>query len=350
MILVLQNCLAAVVGRYIRSKPSEEMFDIQQFLIVSEFAKFLLSLLLECISTKGQLVKSLQTNGIEKPLATCRMIIPACLYLVSNSLVYVAFSCLTVPVFQVLFQGKLVITAVVSVFMLKKKFTPQQWLCLFAVSLGAAIVVVDERGESSAPKENVDLIAGCISVSLSCFLSSLASVYFEKIVKGAADEDHSTSLWMRNIQLSFFSILFASLKFASGAQRTTSFLHGFDRWVWLQVFLFGTGGLLVAAVIKHADNVIKSLAIALSMIVSSLLNSLLFGSHVTDQFTIGAAVTVAGVYTYSSTHGRHIGIIWMLVAGVACITIRSPLNGVALPNMAESAPIAHNASNASFVP
>lgn len=205
VILVLQNSLAALLGCYIRSKPAEEAFEIHQFLLVSEFAKFLLSLLLECISTKGELVKSLQTNVIEKPLATCRMMIPACLYLVSNSLLYVALSCLTVPVFQILYQGKLVITAVVSVLVLGKKFTLQQWFCLFAISVGVAIVVVDERGESSAPRENVDIPVGCISVTLSCCMSSLASVYFEKIVNVAAD-DQLPSLWMRNMQLSFFSI------------------------------------------------------------------------------------------------------------------------------------------------
>lgn len=345
MILVLQNSLAAIVGRYIRSKPAEEAFDIHQFLIVSEFAKFLLSLLLECILTKGELVKSLRTNVIEKPLATCRMIIPACLYLVSNSLLYVALSCLTVPVFQILYQGKLVITAVVSVLMLRKELTLQQWFCLFAISVGVAIVVVDER-ESSAPRENVDIPVGCISVTLSCFMSSLASVYFEKIVKGAPD-DQSSSLWMRNMQLSFFSILFASFKFASEAQRSKSFLHGFDRLVWLQVFFFGTGGLLVAAVIKYADNIIKGLATALSMIVSSLLNSLLFGSHVTDRFVAGAVITVAGVYLYSSTPRRHLfTAIWILVAGLVTTFWRHTNGqGPVLSDTAEIAPLVQNASS-----
>lgn len=312
-ILVLQNSLSAVLGRYTRSKPADETFDIHQFLLVSEVAKFLLSLTLECIFMQGQLIKSLRTNVIDKPLVACKMVIPACLYLLSNSLLYVALSCLTVPVFQILYQGKLVITAVVSLFMLDKQFTAQQWVCLLAISSGVAIVVVDERGENHVPRENVDITTGSISVTLSCLISSLASVYFEKIVK-SVNSDDSTSLWMRNIQLSFFSILLASLKFASRAQRSKYFLHGFDKWVWLQVFFFGTGGLLVAAVIKYADNVVKGLATALSMVASSLMTAVVFGTNVTNQFIFGAYVTVAGVYLYSSP-GKYAAIC-ILAAGV----------------------------------
>lgn len=109
---------------------------------------------------------------------------------------------------------------------------------------------------------------------------------------------------------------------------TKSFGHGFDRWVWLQVFLFGTVGLLVASVIKYADNIIKGLATALSMIVSSLLNSLFFGSHVTDQFMAGAVITVTGVYFYSYAPRRYLFTgIWILVAGLVCIPTWSPFNG-----------------------
>eukprot|EP00978_Attheya_sp_CCMP212_P042169 scaffold252569_cov51-Attheya_sp.AAC.2 len=37
-------------------------------------------------------------------------------------------------------------------------------------------------------------------------------------------------------------------------------LHGFHGWVWVLVLLQAGGGMLVVAVIKYADNVLKGLA------------------------------------------------------------------------------------------
>ena len=42
---------------------------------------------------------------------------------------------------------------------------------------------------------------GLLAVFAACMLSGLAGVYFEKVLKGS-----NSSLWVRNVQLSFFSL------------------------------------------------------------------------------------------------------------------------------------------------
>ena len=57
---------------------------------------------------------------------------------------------------------------------------------------------------------------GLIAVFAACVLSGLAGVYFEKVLKGS-----NATLWIRNIQLSFFSLfpaLFLGVLWKDGSQ------------------------------------------------------------------------------------------------------------------------------------
>lgn len=299
--LVLQNTFAVVLGRFTRIKT--KTYDINQFILVSECSKLLLSILLEYINSQGQLVSSFRRNVIQQPKGTTMMIIPALFYLVSNSLLYMALSNLTVPIFQVVYQGKLVITAIFSVFLLDRSISLKQWLCLFVISFGVASIVIDQSRDMVPADNNINIRLGCLSLLFSCTLSSAASVFFEKMVKSRDTSSlDAPSLWIRNIQISSFSIMFAIVKLLITRDHYLPFLHGFNQWVWLQVALFGIGGLLVSSVIKYADNVLKGLATSLSMIFASLMNVLLFGNKLTWQFMIGAAVTAMAVFLYSSTN------------------------------------------------
>jgi UDP-galactose transporter len=57
---------------------------------------------------------------------------------------------------------------------------------------------------------------GLIAVFSACMISGLAGVYFEKVLKGS-----NASLWVRNVQLSFFSLfpaLFVGVLWKDGSQ------------------------------------------------------------------------------------------------------------------------------------
>ena len=138
--------------------------------------------------------------------------------------------------------------------------------------------------------------------------SGFASVYLEKILKG-----DKTSIWVRNIQLCLFSIplqLFAvyqrdydkvrlgpelasvavfarsvplaqtsiavSLRGLLRQVMTHGWLYGFCPGTWAVVCMFAFGGLLVAIVIRFADNNLKNLAMALAILLSCLASIPLF--------------------------------------------------------------------------
>ena len=73
------------------------------------------------------------------------------------------------------------------------------------------------------------------------------------------------SIWLRNIQLAVFAIPQAALFLAlTPSSRATLSVHGplvgFTPAVWLSTLVVAIGGLLVASVVKHADNVLKTCA------------------------------------------------------------------------------------------
>lgn len=258
VLMVLQNSATVLVGRYTRaSVAKEDLYSVNHLIVIVELGKLLLSGALELQTTRGHLVESIRLHNFERPLDAAKIVVPALLYLVQNTLLYVALSNLTAPIFQVTYQCKLVTTAVVSVIMLQRSYSIQQWTCLVVLSVGVAIVVLDndsKQSSASTSKTEQSLFVGLVAVSIACMSSALAGVYFEKVLKKPEKEVATqASLWMRNMQLAFFSVIIALGQSVYEGKKDDvgkPYLHGFTIWVWVLVALQAGGGLLVAAVIK----------------------------------------------------------------------------------------------------
>jgi UDP-galactose transporter len=215
-------------------------------------------------------------------------------------------------------QTKLVVTAVVSVLLLGRHYSLRQWACLVIISISVALVTLEETRATDTPtksnaqifflESNDPLIIGLIAVALSCLMSAFAGVYFEKILK--TETKDPPTIWMHNIQLAFCSVVIALLQQVSRhdfffekseeSGKNPPFQHGFTPLVWCQVFLFAGGGLLVSAVIKYADNVLKGVAIGISVLLSTVASMFLYGTSITPLFNVCAFATIAAVYFFSN--------------------------------------------------
>lgn len=282
--------------------------------------KFILASILEYKLTNGKLIQSIQENVINVPLDALKITIPSMLYLLQNTLLYVALSNLSAPMFQVTYQSKLLTTALVSVVMLQRKYSMKQWLCLTSLGIGVAIVVlgateqkndgaaavVEDNMDTSSSKPEQSLTVGLSAVTIACFSSALAGVYFEKVLKTNTtvngEVKKPVSMWMRNIQMAFFSVIIGLVNGyrLTGEDAAKPFMHGFTFWVWVVVLLQAGGGLLVAAVIKYADNVLKGMATGVSVVTSTACSMVLFGTPLTAQFAVGAIVILISVYLFSN--------------------------------------------------
>jgi len=107
---------------------------------------------------------------------------------------------------------------------------------------------------------------------------------------------------VRNVQLCLFSIplqLFAVYQRDYEKVMTYGWLHGFCPVTWAVVCMFAFGGLLVAIVIRFADNNLKNLAMALAILLSCLASVPLFDFKPNSIFGAGAALVIASIFLYA---------------------------------------------------
>ena len=145
-----------------------------------------------------------------------------------------------------------------SVILLGKKLSPKKWLALFGLFVGVALVQLPAGSGAPPPPGGGNVVVGLVAVLMACCSSAFAGVYFERILK-----KKSGSLWLRNIQLGLFGVGFGVVG-AYGkdgaAIAAGGFLQHYGPDVWVVVLLQALSGLIIASVIKYADNILKTFA------------------------------------------------------------------------------------------
>lgn len=198
-----------------------------------------------------------------------------------------------------------------------------------------------EAPQSSGDDFEGSPLVGIIACVVSGLSSSYAGVYFEKVVKTT-----SPTLAIRNIQLSLFGIPLAVFSMmildvipnwreqdacgqgvqwnimrrpspevlaavasaradpgAAGAAycpvKPFYFWQNYDHWLtWGLVGIHALGGLLVALVVKYADNILKGFATGVAVIVSGLMSWALWGYKPSAAFVLGALLVTGSTIMF----------------------------------------------------
>ena len=183
--------------------------------------------------------------------------------------------------------------------MLRKKLSVLQWVALVFLFIGVSTVQLqphDAKVNHSVATEQKPLV-GLVAVIVSCLMSGFAGVYFEKILKGTKQ-----TIWLRNVQLGFIGMIIGSItmQINDGATvREKGFFLGYDWVVWFVICLQSFGGLMVAVVVKYADNILKGFATSAAIILSCIASMYFFDFKLSIQFSIGATLVMISVYMYS---------------------------------------------------
>ncbi|KAI9806599.1 MAG: hypothetical protein M1825_006056 [Sarcosagium campestre] len=283
--------------------------------------------------------------------ATCtadswKLAIPAALFTLQNSLQYVAVSNLDAATFQVTYQFKILTTALFSVAMLGRTLTPRKWSALLLLTFGIAVVqysafdsatlggLRDTQSRLHFPRNFGDLLelgtvaradltkrsatyegidedmvlhhpqmkssVGLLAVLVACTASGLAGVYFEKVLKDSS----SPSLWIRNVQLSLYSLVPAfvvGVIVKDGEDIAKfGFFSGYNWVVWTAIGFQALGGVLVALCVNYADNIAKNFATSFSIVLSFLFSLFFFSFKVSALFLLGTSTVIASTFLYSS--------------------------------------------------
>ena len=182
--------------------------------------------------------------------------------------------------------------------MLKKQLTKVQWVSLVILFIGVSIVQAqpENRGATKvAVKQSA--IKGLIAVITACCMSGFAGVYFEKILKGTEQ-----SVWLRNVQLGGIGAVvgYITMELNDGALvREQGFFYGYNTMVWVVILLQSCGGLIVAVVVKYADNILKGFATSVSIIASCIGSMFIFNFKISLAFCVGGTMVMLATYLYS---------------------------------------------------
>ncbi|GBE81861.1 UDP-galactose transporter [Sparassis crispa] len=361
--LAVQNAALSIVMHYSRvSTPASQAYSPATAVLLNELLKGAISFVVAFFRVASAADPSgMRLTGCWLAFRkVCRDIfspdcwklsIPAILYVVQNSLQFVAISNLPVATFQVTYQMKILTTAAFSVALLRKKISSTKWLSLFFLAIGVGIVQIQSGSGHIPQRQNVVVgsahesaplhihimspLKGFGAVTAACFTSGLAGVYFEMVLKNS-----KADLWVRNVQLSLFSLVPAVLPIIFetpaphsrvGGSIMSILLRNFGGWAWATVIIQVLGGLITAVVIKYSDNILKGFATSLSIVLSFLASVALFGFRITPSFLIGSSTVLIATFMYNQPPGKEL----VTISGVMPARCPTPT----FPNVSPDAPI-----------
>ena len=185
--------------------------------------------------------------------------------------------------------------------MMGKQLSRTQWFSLFLLFVGVSVVQLQmdsgTHSDSDPEVREQNPVLGLVAVIIACFMSAFAGIYFEKTLKGS-----SVSLWVRNVQLCSIGVVMGvvTMWISDGDEiRDKGFFYGYT-WAVLAVVSFQAfGGLMVALVVKYADNILKGFSTSASIVISCIASIYFFNFNLTLQFSIGTMLVILSVYLYS---------------------------------------------------
>mmetsp|Transcript_11746 Transcript_11746/g.29765 ORF Transcript_11746/g.29765 Transcript_11746/m.29765 type:complete len:390 (-) Transcript_11746:90-1259(-) len=276
----------------------QPMYLASTAVFVMECMKLAICCCVIAFQSEKSLATELNTHVLEAPIEMAKLSVPSFMYCVQNNLLYFALSNLDAATYQVCYQLKILTTAVFSMFLLQRKFSMKKWAALLLLTVGVSIVQVSGSHDASkSDSEKQSQFLGLIAVLCAACTSGFSGVYFEKVLKGS-----STSLWLRNVQMGIPSVIIAFITVYAkdlAAVSVQGFLGGYTPLVWTVVTVQAVGGLIVAVVVKYADNVLKVFATSFSIVVSCVISAIFFDFHASGAFIVGASLVVLSTVLYS---------------------------------------------------
>lgn len=311
--LVLQQSGLVLMIRYSRvtGARADHISYIPSVVVVSaEVLKFLLNLTLEITVKQPDGTNTESTEEVLKSMVnmeSLKLLVPALLYLIQNNLLFVALKNLSVPVYQVLNQGKLFTTAFFSRLLLDKKISYCQYFSLLMLATGVVVVQQsankDHTNNNSSSTQEGSPWVGFFAVLTSCLTSGFATVYFEKVLKQKS-ASKQLSVNARNMQLAFWSIGLGVVPiFMTGdweKVKINGLFQGYDWMVFTIIIFQAFTGLLVGYVMKYADAVLKGFATSVAVVLATILSIVIFNDNVNLLFLVGATLVVLAVRTYTN--------------------------------------------------
>ena len=302
-ILTIQNTALVLVTKFSYRK-SATPYVVSTVIASAELVKLALSYIL-LVASDGQ---SAARDALREVSSNAtRLAVPSVLYVIQNNLLFEGVRLLSPTAYMVCSQSKILTSAICSVLLLGTRITRKQYVALLVLVCGMILVQGDEGRGSNVPSDRArteDTLRGMVAVLTAAFTSGFAGAYLEKMYKEVGAQKRA--VWFRNAQLACFSLPVAMIGSAwrdgERLRAIEGVFQGYDGVVLLVIALQAVGGLVVAAVLRYAGNVLKCFAVSISICNCALATTVFAndGHNLSVTASLGIALVIGSTFLYSN--------------------------------------------------
>jgi len=177
-----------------------------------------------------------------------------------------------------------------------ERFIPLQGICFLILTMGLICLFAPDQ-EGSGVSSSLALAWLLLSV----FVSAISSVINCRVLQKGVCSMNQQNMLLYSQGFVFNLALYMSGINATGAGMSQGFFHGYDNiWVIFVLISQSLMGLVISAVYKYGDAIVKCLAAAVQSAVLLVLDAVLFGYSFNLQSIMGAGVVVVTTVAYFS--------------------------------------------------
>ncbi|XP_068602737.1 UDP-sugar transporter protein SLC35A5 [Brachionichthys hirsutus] len=304
---------------------------------------------------EGRACRELGRSSSSSFLTSLKWAVPAFLYFLDNIIIFYVMTYLQ-PAMAVLFSNFVIlITAVLFRVVLKRRLSWVQWAALVVLFLAMASLTAGTGGKQNAsavpglhsnplstPSNSCvfytelleqmrnssgsrqvslpgqawrhkmigklrSLGLGHILLLLQCFISAMANIYNEKILKEG--DQLSESIFIQNSKLYAFGVVFNGLTLGLGSEARgltmhCGLLHGHNIYSLALVLFTAALGLSVAFILKFRDNMFHVMTGQITTLLVTAMSLFLFDFRPSLEFFLQAPMVLLAIFIYNASRPK----------------------------------------------